>query len=83
MTDEEYKQRKEFASRIANNLSAEELAMILWKQQCCFCSRRYSDPTCFGDGDCVSGILAKAQEDFRGKYDFYNGKDQTNAESEG
>lgn len=80
MTDEEYKRRKEFASEIADNLSVEELAMIIWKEQCVFCSRRRANPICYGYYNCVSGILTKAQQDFRGKYDFYNGKEQTNGE---
>lgn len=75
MTDEEYKHRKEFASEIADSFSVEELAMIVWKEQCVFCSRRHANPTCYGDHNCVSGILTKAQEDFKGKYDFYNSEE--------
>lgn len=81
MTDEEYKQRKEFAKNMADSFTAKELAMILWKNECLFCFRRNSNPTCYGDCDCVSGILTKAQEDFKGKYDFYNGMEQTDASS--
>ena len=75
MTDEEYKHRKEFASRMADTFSVEELAMIVWKEQCVFCSHQYANPTCYGNYDCAYGILRKAQEDFKGKYDFYRGKE--------
>lgn len=76
MEKETYDNIKAFAREMADNFTAEEIAMILWQKQCLVCA--YSRD-CQADCDCVMGIYVHAQTEFAGRHDFSN---NTEIESE-
>ena len=73
---ETYENIKAFAKEMADNFTAEEIAMILWQKQCLVCAYKNQ---CYGNLDCVTGIFIQAKHEFAGRHDFTN---NTEAESE-
>ena len=73
MTRRMYESRKAFAKELAERLTAEEIAMILYSCECSVCAEQKKGTVC--SFKCAEGICEKAAEDFSEHYDFNEHKE--------